>query len=312
MMMMMKIALRVVALFVGYSAIGFGGDYVVSLFAGEDRGEAVRVRAPEVVVDVESNVVVDVLPTIVSRIQIRRGGACEFEVDRELAIGAAGVDVLHIDAGAGALHVEGQDGLQEIVVVGTLCASNEDALEGLQLTLDESANGDVTVVAHYPEERGGRHDGAKIDLTVLMPVGMSVDIDDSSGEMEVSGTGDLTIDDSSGSISVSDVRGSLNIDDGSGGLSVLDVIGDVRIEDGSGGVDVSGVEGSLHVRDGSGGIEISNVAQNVVIENDGSGGIDVDAVGGDFVVERDGSGGIRHANVQGRVDIPVKDRRGGD
>ena len=72
------------------------------------------------------------------------------------------------------------------------------------------------------------------------------------------------------------------------------------------------VLGSLRLRDGSGGIDVSEIGQSVVIESDGSGSIDVRTVGGDFIVERDGSGSIRHSSVEGRVDVPVRRRRGGD
>ena len=309
----MRTALRVAALFAGYSVIGFGGDFAVGLLA-QDRDDATFVRrAPAVVVEVEPTVVVDVKPAIVTRIQIRHSGECDFQMDREITMSAAGVALLNIDAGSGTLHVEGQEGLDEIVMVGRVCASNEEYLDDLQLSVEQSATGEVTLVTHYPERtsRSGGNHTARIDLTVLMPLGLNVDIDDSSGEMEVSGTGDLNIDDSSGSIRVSGVIGSLIIDDSSGGLDVEDVSGDVSIEDGSGGVVVRAIQGSLRLRDGSGGIEAAAVGHDVIVESDGSGGIEVRDVGGDFIVERDGSGGIRHSGVQGRVDVPVRERRRG-
>jgi hypothetical protein len=313
---MMNAGLRVAALFAGYSVIGFSGDYTVGLLAREDADDVVELRhASAVVIEVRPDIVVDIEPAIVSRIQLLRSRACDFQIDRELTIPAAGVNLVRIDAGAGKLHVEGQEGLDEIVVVGVVCASDEEYLEELQVTVEESAGGDVRVVTHYPERRGrgGRNNTATIDLTVLMPLGLNVDIDDSSGEMEVLGTGDLTIDDSSGSIRVSGVDGSLFIDDSSGGLDVQEVTGDVRIEDGSGGIDVRDVDGSVSLRDGSGGIDVAEVARDVVIESDGSGGIAVRDVAGDFIVERDGSGGIRHSGVRGRIDIPIDERRrGGD
>jgi len=307
---MMKAVLRVAVLFAGYSTIGFGGDYAVGLLAQDYADDVIEVRAPEVVVEVERQVVVDVQPTIVSRVQVRHSGECAYEVDRELTIPVSAGNDLSISAGSGSLHVEGQDGLEEIVVVGLVCASQEEYLDALRISVEEASNGDVQLQTHYPENRSGRNSKAQINLTVLVPFGMSVEIDDSSGEIDASGTGDLSIDDSSGSIQVHGIIGNLRIDDSSGGIDVENVTGDVSIEDGSGGLEIRDIQGSLMLRDGSGGIEITQVAQDVMIESDGSGGIEVRNVGGDFVVERDGSGGIRHSGVEGRVEIPVRRRRG--
>jgi len=236
---------------------------------------------------------------------------CTYEVDREVTVSASGVNALTIRAGSGGLHVEGQAGLEEIVVVGMVCASHEEYLDDLDVSVEQLRRGEVTLVAHYPRQssRSGRST-ARIDLTVLVPLGLDVDIDDSSGDIVVSGTGSLNIDDSSGSIDVSRVAGTLTIDDSSGDLDVRDISGDVDIEDGSGRLRVEDVEGAVVIRDGSGGIDIARVAEDVLIESDGSGGIDVRDIGGDFSVDRDGSGGIRHSGVEGRVEIPQRRRRG--
>jgi hypothetical protein len=292
----MRTGLRLAWLFAAYGAIGFGGDYVVgSLLAhdGVDGGD-------------ERKVTVDT----------RNTGPCSFTAERSLTVSADGVSVLNIDAGSGALHVEGRPDLVEIRVTGSACASREEDLTELRLTVDEGPGGEITLSAHYPERRDRAlgDNTARIDLTVLIPRGMDVDLDDSSGDLEVSGTGDLRVDDSSGSIRVYGIDGSVSIDDSSGGLELWDVSGDVEIEDGSGGLEVRDIRGSLRLRDGSGGIAIADVEQDVLIESDGSGGIEVRGVGGDFVVALDRSGGIRHSDVRGRVEIPVdpRRRRGGD
>jgi len=239
----------------------------------------------------------------VSRIRVRHATDCVVEAEREVALRASDVEALAIDAGSGELRVEGREGLDQIVAVGLACASNEEYLDALRLTVERSGGG-TTLVSQYPERRS--NGTARIDLTVLVPLGLDVSIDDSSGDIEVSGTGDLRIDDSSGSIRASSVLGSLSIDDSSGDIDVRDVTGDVEIEDGSGGLEVVGVGGSLRLRDGSGGIEVEDVTRDVVVEGDGSGSISVRDVGGDFIVDHDGSGGIRHSGVRGRVDIPKK------
>ena len=306
----MRAGLRVAALFAAYSVIGFGGDYAAGLLAWNDDGERVD-AAVRHKVEPQVEVVVDVRPEIVVAVRVRHSGECSYALDRQVTIPMQGVDRLNIDAGSGELHVEGQAGLDQIVVVGAVCASLEEWLDELRLTVEEGLSGDVTLVAHYPENRtrSRRNDTARIDLTVLVPLGLDVDIDDSSGDIEVSGTANLWIDDSSGSIQVRGVNGNLLIDDSSGGVQVEDVEGDVEIEDSSDGIDIRGVQGSVVVSDGSGGIDIAEVEQDVLIESDGSGGIVVRSVGGDFIVDRDGTGSISYSDVGGLVDVPEDRRR---
>ncbi len=302
---MMRVA-RVAALFLGYGALGLSGDYAVGLMADDHVVEhVIVVDQHEAVVDVEA--ILDAVRVTVD-VQVRHSEQCEYMVDRKLSIAASASQLLRLSAGSGELRVEGRQGLGEVRVVGTACASEESFLEDLIVTLEE-VRGEIVLSAHYPEGRSWRGNRtAKIDLMVEIPLGMSADIDDSSGSMEIVGSGSLNIDDSSGSILVRGANGSVEIDDGSGGIQVIDVAGDVRIEDGSGSIEIEGVEGSVYLDDGSGSISVKEVDQNVVVGDDGSGSIAVQNVGGDFSVRNDGSGGIRHSGVEGSVDIPA-DRR---
>jgi hypothetical protein len=305
--------LRVGVLFAVYTVVGYGGDYAVGLLAQEAQTRFGTEMAQLVALgesEAPSVVVVDVRPTIVSRVRVRHGAECSYEAEREISVAADASGVLSVEAGSGELHVEGRDGLEEIVVVGMLCASHEESLEEMDVSIDRAGDGEVVIQTMYPSDRNDTHGRrvARIDLTVLMPKGMTVDIDDSSGGIDVSGTGDLSVDDSSGDLRVQDVDGWLRIDDSSGSVDVQNVSGDVDIDDGSGGLELRMIGGSLHLRDGSGGIEATGIDGDVVVESDGSGGIDVRDVGGDFVVALDGSGGIRHSGVEGRVDVPPKRR----
>jgi len=302
----MGTAFRVAALFTVYSAIGYGGDYAAALAAqavGDD-DMVVRVDASA---DPEVDVVVEVLPEV--RVRLGQGSECTYRELRELRLDGD-VTSLSIDAGSGSLTVEGRSGIEQIVVEAMACASREAWLDELRVTA-EAVDGRATIETHYPDARDRvRGDNtARLDLTVLVPEGLAVDIDDSSGEIDVRDTGSLRISDSSGSIRVQGVQGSVWIDDSSGDVEVMGVSGDVEVEDGSGGIDVTDVGGVVALRDGSGGIRVSDVDRDVIIESDGSGSIDVDRVVGDFVVERDGSGSIRHSDVGGRVQIPQDQRR---
>lgn len=263
----MRKMLKATALFVVYSGIGFGGEWAVGLLAQERAVDDRRIDE-EVVVDVEPmvDVVVEVEPEVIVDVQVRMGGDCRYGVAREVAIPAAAIERLAIDAGAGELRVEGRDGLEEIRATAELCASVEEWLDDMQLRATESG-GELTLTTRYPDRSGwaGRDNTARIDLTVLVPRGLAVEIEDSSGEIEVSGTGDLDIEDSSGSILVRGIAGHLRIDDSSGEVEVEEVAGDVEVADGSGSITVRSVAGDLAVDDGSGSITYSDVAGSVEI-----------------------------------------------
>lgn len=234
------------------------------------------------------------------------GPECSFETDIVVSLSATTGDSLLVRSGAGRLEVEGRNGLEEIRAVGHACAQSERDLNELRLTLEESDD-EIVLTAHYPQ--GSIADlvtgSASINLVVEVPSHMEVTIEDSSGSIEVRGTGTLSIEDGSGSISVEDVQGSLSVDDGSGSLRVENIAGDVDIADGSGSINVHGVQGTVRVRrDGSGSISVTEITGDVVIVSDGSGSISVEDVSGDFSVGSDGSGGIRHRRVEGAIDIP--------
>jgi hypothetical protein len=62
---------------------------------------------------------------------------------------------------------------------------------------------------------------ARIDLTVRMPAGLSVQVHDGSGELSVSGTGALVLRDGSGSIDVRKVSREVTIhESGSGSVAL--------------------------------------------------------------------------------------------
>ncbi|HSG06724.1 MAG TPA: hypothetical protein VLA36_00100 [Longimicrobiales bacterium] len=294
--------LKVAALFVGYGFVGFGGDYAVGLLAQE----------PERHKDVRADVHVEV-PEM--HAAFRHSGSCDFEVERRVRVSASATQLLRLHAGSGELSVEGREGLDGVQAVGRACASDQAYLADLQLTVDRVGD-DIVLSAHYPDRSGGSswrgNDYARLDLVVEIPMNMAVDLEDSSGSMEIRGTGALTIDDSSGDIGVVDAAGSVTIDDSSGEIRVEGVRGDVEIDDGSGEITLSDVTGSVRLRDGSGAVNVRKVTRDVVVDRDGSGSISVRDVGGDFQVRADGSGGIRYSGVAGAVDVPVRKRsRGG-
>ena len=211
---------------------------------------------------------------------------------RELLLDAGAIRLLAIEAGSGSLAVTGDPAIAEVSVTATIRFSGrneEKARASMQddMTLTLESAGDRAVLrAFFESGFWNWGNSPAIDLEVRVPERL-----------------DVTIEDGSGAIRVSDVRGNLEVDDGSGSMILDRVGGNVEIEDGSGSIRVDGASGDLRIEDGSGSIKVSNVAGSVFID-DGSGGIDVTDVSRDLIVEDDGSGGLRYARVLGRVEAP--------
>ena len=188
------------------------------------------------------------------------GLQCDFTAPRSADLAVGDATQVTVRARAGSLRIEGRPGLTSVRASGTACAGTADDLDRVELTATRSGS-TILIEAHAAETRG------RLDLL-----------------LEVPDTLPLEIDDTSGSVEISDVAA-------------------VDLRDGSGGIDIAGVDGDVRVWDGSGGIDVSGVGGSVIIEDDGSGSIDVADVGGDFIVRDDGSGGVRHNGVAGRVDV---------
>ena len=224
---------------------------------------------------------------------------CDETATRDATLRVGDATRVRVTARAGALAIEGRPDVTEVRISGTACAPSQGELDRIELITNRS--GDELLIEARTEDTRGR-----LALVIELPESLVVDVDDSSGSIDVSDVAGVTLDDRSGSITLERIAGDVRVRDESGSIDIRDVTGSVTIEDdGSGGIDIEGVEGGVTIEeDGSGGIEIRDVRQNVVIDEDGSGRIYVADVGGDFTVRRDGSGAVRHDRVDGRVSIP--------
>ncbi|MEZ4416574.1 MAG: hypothetical protein R3E10_12575 [Gemmatimonadota bacterium] len=239
---------------------------------------------------------------------------CEERDVRELELAAAGIERLDLEAHAGSLVVEGREGLSRVEVHAVLCASDRERLDALDVRLERTGSRAVleTRFPDWNDSGWGRNRYARIDLVVQIPRGLAADITDGSGEIEIRGTGPLTLRDGSGSLTIRDIVGGARIDDGSGEIEISGVQGDVEVEDGSGGITIEEVSGGVHLRDGSGQVEIRGVERDVEVSDKGSGQIEVQDVRGDLRVQGTRRERIRYANVAGEVDLPPARRgRGG-
>lgn len=228
---------------------------------------------------------------------------CEFRDDVELRGTADGN--LQVEAGAGRLTITGAEGGSVIRVSATLCASDRERLEALEVSLDGHR-----IRTDYPSQgRGWRNSYARIDLEIEVPAGTNVQAEDHAGSLTIYGVGDVELKDGSGSVHIENV-GSVFVEDGSGSLRIQDASGDVEVHDGSGSLTIHGVAGGVMIEDGSGSIGIEAVGGSVRIDEVGSGGVNVRDVDGDLVVTDGRRERIRYSDVRGVVDLPPAKRRG--
>ncbi len=240
----------------------------------------------------------------------RGGDRCEFQTELAVDVSASEAERLTVSAGSGSLVVEGRSGASAVRATAIACASEEWMLDEMEVVLERRGS-TVSLETLYPD-RSWRRDGyARIDLHVVVPMGMDAEIDDGSGSATLSGLGNLSVDDGSGELYVEDIRGDVDVEDGSGGLEIRDVQGDVFVEDGSGSMEVVGVTGSVTVEDGSGSMDIRDVGRDVMAYDIGSGMLRVSDVEGDFTVQDGRHERIRYSAVGGVVDIPAPRRRRG-
>jgi hypothetical protein len=233
---------------------------------------------------------------------------CKYEKDIDLALGLSGSELLAVAAAAGRLEITGVPGTGEARIRAKACTSKEAWLEDSNVDIAGGKRARIAVV--LPTDNGGwfsiGNDYAYIDLVVEVPDDMPLAVADSSGGMWLKNIADLEIDDSSGEIEISGARGSITISDSSGDIDIAGAAGNVTIEsDSSGDIYGEDIDGAVLVeKDSSGDIRFSDVGKDVVVERDSSGDIKVEDIGGDFRVLKDGSGSISSYNVKGEVVIP--------
>jgi hypothetical protein len=233
---------------------------------------------------------------------------CNDTAPRHASAALTGVEHITVIGRAGSLKVSGRSGVREVTATGTACADSKDALNQIQFGVKRNGT-DLRIEAVIPEHSSwlGSSSGS-LDMEVVVPDSVSIDIEDGSGDTIVENVGPLKMVDGSGELIIHGVHGNADVHDGSGDLTITDVAGDLRVNDGSGEMEIDHVTGNVTIDDGSGAITVRNVQKNVTIESDGSGSVDVTDVRGDFTVENKGSGSVDYTRIGGRVSVPRRNR----
>ncbi len=235
---------------------------------------------------------------------------CKHERTIETELDLSGSDRLTILAAAGDLEVEGSPGRTTAVATGKVCASKEKWLDDTEIFTEGGSSAEIAVnlPSHADNWSWAGNNYVYMDLRVVVPDHIQLEVRDSSGDMEILSTGPVEIKDSSGDIEVEDVRGDVVLNDSSGDIDLVDIDGNVIVrQDSSGDIYGRDIVGAVVVeRDSSGDIRFRDVRDDFVVERDSSGDIVANNIGGDFRVVRDGSGSIDSRGVKGTVDIPDK------
>ena len=235
---------------------------------------------------------------------------CKYEKDINLTLDLSDSDRLAVYAAAGDLEIVGVSGSDQAVISGKVCASKESWLEESNVVTKDGAFAEISV--NLPDTNGGwsltGNSYARMDLYIKVPQGLELEVKDSSGDMLLKNVASVDLQDSSGDIEIEGARGSVSIRDSSGDIDIEEAEGDVTIEsDSSGDINASDINGSVLVmQDSSGDIDVIRVSNNVIVERDSSGDISAEDVGGDFRVLKDGSGGIRTNDIEGEIQVPEK------
>lgn len=237
---------------------------------------------------------------------VETGDRCAFTADHSAAVELSGAKAVRIDAGSGALKVQGKADATEVSAEGKACASTATQLEQIRLTV-EKVGDEIVVTAQTPAFIGFTGGSASLDLAVELPESLPVRVKDGSGDLQIRQVAGLELDDESGNAEISGINGDVRAVDDSGDLNISAVKGSVTLRDDSGNITVRDVGGSVLVEDdGSGDIRVDGVSGDVVVDRDGSGSIDARNVGGDLSVGDDGSGDITSHNVGGKTRVPSK------
>jgi len=229
-----------------------------------------------------------------------------FAQTKQMAVPAGDIYELKIHCGAGSLYITNAEWQASIRVFAEIEVDDfnksdypEFVEKYVDLRLDRKGKRAILISdlkGTFPHPMD-----ARIDLTVEVPKGVDVFIDDGSGPMHIQHfSGHLEIKDDSGPITVEKVVGNVKVADGSGKIIMEDIHGNVEVKDGSGSIEINNVSGDVRVTDASGTISIQYINGNVTV-TDESGGIDINDVTGNVFIRGAGTGELNIERIKGKV-----------
>lgn len=232
---------------------------------------------------------------------------CEtLEETHYLELSTKDIQTLKIHCGSGFLTVIGANGIDRIratakIEVRDMAADEFQKYLENQLRLSLSKRANDAVLQAEIKKSFQREIEATIDLTVIVPRALNVSIEDGSGPIIVTNlSGALQVDDDSGMIDIINMQGNIRVEDGSGGIDIQDVRGNVEVLDGSGEIKIGLIQGHVSITDGSGSITIQDIDGSVTV-TDGSGSIEIHQVTQNVFIRQAGTGNLEIEGVKGKL-----------
>lgn len=184
------------------------------------------------------------------------------ERNRTLEFSPEGVGTFSLETGSRDLEIYGsEDGKLVFELHARIRARKREQAEAIFRKLE------------FHEERDGRHlrlwcrDFGKrvsLDYRLYLPAGIDVEIQSSSGNLEVQDhQGAVDFQSASGDLRLRSVDGPVRLRSGSGDLSLSSLTGDLIARSNSGDIDVRGLQGDCSVESSSGEIRVSRLQGNL-------------------------------------------------
>lgn len=224
----------------------------------------------------------------------------------QLALPAGDIYELRVHCGAGSLYITNAEWQNSIRVFAEIEVEDKHKIDFqefvekyVDLRLDRK--GTRAILKSDLKRSFLNPVDVQIDLTIEVPRGVDLFIDDGSGPIRIQYfSGHLDIKDDSGRITIENVVGNVKVADGSGKIIMEDIQGNIEVKDGSGSIDIIKISGEARVTDSSGTISIQYVNGNVTV-TDESGEININDISGNVLIRGQGTGELNVERVKGEV-----------
>ena len=175
---------------------------------------------------------------------------------------------------------------------------------GFVIGMSETSTEYEDTRVHVTDGSFGSGANLHVDLTVHVPKGLTVSIENKVGKIDASGVDSaLNLKSGSGDIQAKDGSGSLSADTGSGDVTVDTQSGAVTLHSGSGDLEMRHQKGGdVLVKTGSGDVKLEDIA-GTVSGGTGSGDVEVRKYTGGGVELDTGSGGITIDSASGSMKL---------
>jgi DUF4097 and DUF4098 domain-containing protein YvlB len=206
---------------------------------------------------------------------------------------------LQIKLPSGRVVVTAADQPQTTVEVVALGRRGQDAIDEIEVTMDERHGRHVVRIERRDTIRLGPIQitwGGDFECRITCPVGTDLDLGGGSTDLRADGElGEVSVNSASGDVRLDSARGKLQVKTASGDISVGAVAADANLVTVSGDLEVQRLDASLTARSISGDVTIGVVA----------GELGLSTTSGDVAVKSVASGDVRVQTISGDVRLGV-------